>query len=188
MPQTLKAARTKAVRATLVWLCCISTASYSQTVFSKEQLGCWMQWVGIVHSLGLLLDWIRAVEQVKQFSSHFLHQLEHGLHTGHGAVGRERPLLQCRRIPTWDLTLAFFLPQNPFVMVESHRNQAFQRWQFACCGSQLENLGLGLQEYLACTVASEINRSYFLSIWSAVENMMYYEMISLRYFKPSTPD
>lgn len=177
------------LRTTLIWLCCISTAFYGQTVFSKGQLGCWMQWVGTVHGLGLLLDWIRAVEQVEKFSaSHFLHKLEHGLHMGHGAVSRGRGLLRCSWISAWDLTLAFFLPQNPFMMVESHRNQAFQRWQFTCCGTQLEISGLGLQEHLACTVASEINRSYFLSIWSAVGNMMYYEMISLRFFKPSTPN
>lgn len=39
----------------------------------------------------------------------------------------------------WDLTLAFFLPQNPFVKVESHRNQAFQRWHLHIAVSSLNS-------------------------------------------------
>lgn len=52
MPQTLKAARTRAVRTALIWPCCTSKAFYGQIVFSRGQLDCWVQWVGIVHSLG----------------------------------------------------------------------------------------------------------------------------------------
>lgn len=75
----------------------------------------------------------------------------------------------------------FLLSQNPYVMVEISRNKTSQKRPFACGSTQLKPW-----KHLAGTVTSEIKRSYFLSTESAVENIIYYEMISPRYFKSST--
>ena len=145
MPQTLKAAKTKAVQTTVIWLCCTSTASYGPAVLCKGQLGCRMQWVTTVHSLGLLLDWTRAVGQGEQFfSSHCLHQLDHGLRMGHGALDRERPLLWCSCIPAWDLTLAFFSATKPLCDGGKPQEPSFSEMAICMLRYPAWNLGTGL--------------------------------------------